>query len=190
MKEIKMSQTSKKEIVIGVTGGIAAYKTADLVNKLAKSGFNVQVVMTRSATQFVQPLTFSTLSHNKVHLELFEQSPQPNISHIVLAKETDLVVIAPATANLIAKIAHGIADDLLTSTILATNFRVPILICPSMNTEMLNNPITQENLKKLKQLGYKILGPRVSVLACGDEGKGAMSTIEDIQKEIENSFKK
>ena len=139
-----------KNIVVGVTGGIACYKAVEVVNDLTKKGYNVDVIMTKSAQEFVTPLTFQSLSHNKVITDMFDKIDKLDTEHISLAKKADLFLIVPATANVIGKIANGIADDMLTTTVMAT--RAPVLIAPAMNTAMWENPIVQDNVKKLQQL--------------------------------------
>jgi phosphopantothenoylcysteine decarboxylase / phosphopantothenate---cysteine ligase len=161
-----------KVIVLGVTGGIAVYKAVELLRLLSKAGATVHVVMTRSATEFVTPLTFQTLSGNPVHIELFNLISEQEIGHISLAERADLFVIAPATANFVGKIASGIADDLLTTTVMAT--RAPVLIAPAMNVNMYHNPIYQENEARLKSHGYLFVPPACGMLACGYEGEGKL----------------
>jgi len=161
-----------KEIVLGVTGGIAAYKAVELLRLLTKAGANVQVIMTRSAQEFVAPLTFQTLSMNPVHTELFNLISEQEIGHISLADRADLFIVAPATANFIGKLANGIADDLLTTTVMAT--KAPVLIAPAMNVNMYENPLYRENEEKLRRLGYRLVEPVKGLLACGWEGKGKM----------------
>lgn len=161
-----------KEIVLGVTGGIAAYKAVELLRLLTKAGANVHVIMTHGATEFVTPLTFQTLSMNPVHTELFNLISEQEIGHISLADRADLFIIAPATANLIGKIANGIADDMLTTTVMAA--KAPVLIAPAMNVNMYENPIYRENEEKLRRLGYLFSEPVSGPLACGWEGKGKM----------------
>ncbi|HZV81083.1 MAG TPA: bifunctional phosphopantothenoylcysteine decarboxylase/phosphopantothenate--cysteine ligase CoaBC [Geobacteraceae bacterium] len=161
-----------KTIVLGVSGGIAAYKAVELLRLLVKAGAEVHVVMTRGATEFVTPLTFQTLSGNPVHTELFNLITEQEIGHISLADRADLFIIAPATANVIAKIANGIADDLLTTTVMAT--KAPVLIAPAMNVNMYENPLYRENEEKLRRHGYLFVDPVSGYLACGWEGKGKM----------------
>lgn len=161
-----------KCITVGVTGGIAAYKAAEIVNDLVKKGFEVHVIMTKNATEFVQPLTFQTLSHNKVVVDMFDRIDKWDTEHISLAKKTDLFVIVPATANFIGKLANGIADDMLQTTLMATKAKV--LIAPAMNTGMWENPILQDNIKKLQKYGYTILSTDSGRLACGDIGSGKL----------------
>lgn len=161
-----------KTIILGVTGGIAAYKSVELLRLLTKGGATVHVVMTRSATEFVTPLTFQTLSGNPVHLELFNLITEQEIGHISLADRADLLIVAPGTANFIGKLAAGIADDLLTTTVMAT--KAPVLIAPAMNCNMYRNPIYQENEAKLRRLGYRFADPVKGSLACGWEGDGKM----------------
>ncbi|KAA0891892.1 bifunctional phosphopantothenoylcysteine decarboxylase/phosphopantothenate--cysteine ligase CoaBC [Oryzomonas rubra] len=165
-------------IVLGVTGGIAAYKAVELLRLLTKAGARVHVVMTRSAQEFVTPLTFQTLSANPVHSELFNLIAEQEIGHISLADRADLFVIAPATANVIGKIAGGIADDLLTTTVMAT--KAQVLIAPAMNVNMYTNPIYRENEDKLRRLGYLFVAPEIGTLACGWEGEGKLAAPETI----------
>jgi len=161
-----------KTILLGVTGSIAAYKTANLASLLVKQHCDVHVLMTANATEFISPITFETLTNNKVPVDTFDRNFQYNTEHIALAKSADLVVIAPATANVIAKLANGIADDMLTTTVLAC--RCKKIIAPAMNTAMYENPVTQENLNKLKSFGWKVITPASGWLACGDVGLGKM----------------
>ena len=163
---------SGKTVVVGVTGGIAAYKSVILVSELRKQGADVHVVMTKNATEFVTPLTFETRSGNRCISDMFERNFEYDVKHISLAKAADLIIVAPATANFIAKAAHGIADDMLTTVILAA--KCPKLVAPAMNTAMYENPATQDNLKKIKEYGFKVIEPAEGLLACGDEGKGKM----------------
>ncbi|MBR2775373.1 MAG: bifunctional 4'-phosphopantothenoylcysteine decarboxylase/phosphopantothenoylcysteine synthetase, partial [Selenomonadaceae bacterium] len=162
----------KKNILIGVTGGIAAYKVVEVASRLKKSGANVRVMMTLAATEFVSPRTFEEITGNAVFVEMFGDAAHFHVAHVALADFADLILIAPATANFLAKAAHGIADDLLTTTILASD--KPLLIAPSMNTKMFMNSATQDNLKVLKARGVKILEPAVGELACGTSGKGRL----------------
>ena len=170
-------------IILGVTGGIACYKAVELVRLLVKAGFKVRVIMTRGAMAFVTPLTFQTLSGHPVATETFDLTQESEIGHINLADNADLFVIAPATANVIGKIASGIADDLLTTVLMAT--QAPVLISPAMNIHMYENPILQENLRKLRRVGYHIMEPADGYLACGYEGKGRLPDAEKILEEIE-----
>ena len=167
-----------KCILVGVSGGIAAYKTCELVSRLKKAGHDVHVLMTAAAEKFVGPLTFQTLSGNRVVTDLFSLDESPEVHHIALAKKADVFVIAPATANIIAKVAHGIADDMLTSTFLAATCEK--LVVPAMNTHMLENPATQANLETLRTRGMHILESASGYLACGDTGKGRMPEASDI----------
>lgn len=162
-----------RRIVLGVTGGIAAYRAAELVRLYVKAGAEVQVVMTDAARQFVTPLTFQTLSGNPVHYELFNLIQERDIGHIALADRAELLVVAPATANLVGKVAAGLADDLLTTTILAT--RAPVLLAPAMNSNMWGNPIYQQNQARLAAAGFHFVDPVVGLLACGWEGQGKMA---------------
>ncbi|MBR2067988.1 MAG: bifunctional phosphopantothenoylcysteine decarboxylase/phosphopantothenate--cysteine ligase CoaBC [Solobacterium sp.] len=177
-----------KCIVIGVSGGIAAYKICTLVSSLKKKGNDVHVLMTKSATEFVGPLTFQTLSQNRVILDMFSVDFEVDVHHISLAKKADLFVLAPASANIIAKVANGIADDMLTTTFLAAT--CPKVIVPAMNTNMLENPITQENLEKCRKYGMHILESGDGYLACGDVGKGRLPEAEEIEDAIEGLFEK
>lgn len=169
---------NNKNIVLGVTGSIAAYKAADIVSRLKKLKANVNVIMTESATKFISPLTLQTLSSNYVAVGMFDEVKSWEIEHISLATKADIFVIAPATANIIGKIANGIADDLLTTTVMAT--KAPVLIAPAMNVNMYENKITQENINKLKSLGYKFIEPATGILACGVYGKGKLADVDDI----------
>lgn len=167
-----------KTIILGVCGGIAAYKTIELLRLLTKAGADVHVIMTRAAKQFVAPLTFQTLSANPVHTDLFSLISEQEIGHISLADRADLFIIAPATANVIGKIASGIADDMLTTTVMATKAKV--LFAPAMNVNMYTNPIYQENEAKLRRLGYLFEAPVSGALACGWEGEGKLAAPETI----------
>ena len=171
-----------KNIILGVTASIAIYKACDILRWLKNEGFLVTVVLTPEAEEFIQPLLFQNLSGNKVYSGLFDTPEAWEIEHISLAKKADLVLIAPATANIIGKIASGICDDLLTCVCCAT--QAPILICPAMNENMYKNKIVQENIKKLKSLGYKFVEPRVGRLACGKVGVGCLAEVETIIKEV------
>ena len=173
---------NNKTVVLGVTGGIAVYKACDLVSSLRKLGIEVHVIMTKSASEFVTPMTFQTMSQNFVTLDMFEEPKTWDVEHIALAKKADVFVVAPATANIIGKMANGIADDMLSTTIMAT--KAPILVAPAMNTNMYSHPLTQENINKLERLGYKFVEPASGRLACGDEGKGKLAPVEEVLKEI------
>ena len=177
-----------KTVVLGVTGGIACYKAVELVRLLVKDSHRVQVIMTRGAMEFVTPLTFQTLTGHPVATEIFSLTQESEIGHINLADSADLLVIAPATANIIGKIANGIADDLLTTVIMAT--QAPVLIAPAMNIHMFENPIVQENLRKLRRIGYHVLDPAEGFLACGYEGKGRLPDPEKIADEVERLLAK
>lgn len=172
----------EKNIVVGVSGGIAAYKACDVVSKLKKQGFKIDVIMTKNAQEFVSPLTFQTLSNQKVVTDMFETPSDWNVEHIELAKKADVFVIVPATANIIGKIANGIADDMLTTTIMATEAKK--VIVPAMNTKMYHNPFVQENILKLKKHGYYFIEPVSGLLACGDTGKGKMEDPTVIVEEL------
>jgi phosphopantothenoylcysteine decarboxylase/phosphopantothenate--cysteine ligase len=171
-----------KTVVLGVTGGIAAYKAAALCSKLAQAGVDVRVIMTTSATRFVQPLTFQTLSHHTVAIDTFDERDPSGVQHIDLADAAQLIVIAPATANVIGKLANGIADDMLTTTVLAS--LAPVLIAPAMNVHMYDHPAVQHNLATLKQRGVQIFDPGEGQLACGYVGKGRMAEPEQLFERI------
>jgi len=172
-----------KKIGIGITGGIAVYKIAELVSRLKKDDHDVIVMMTEGATKFVTPLTFRTLSGREVITDLWSDSRDWKVQHIGIAEEIDLLVVAPATANFIAKMAHGIADDLLSTVVIANN--APVLVVPAMNTNMYRNGIVQNNIKKLKQYGFNVMDPASGNLACGVTGPGRLPEIEEIYQEIE-----
>lgn len=182
----EFSMLKGKEIIVGITGGIAAYKTAELVRELSKRGANVHVVMTKNAMEFVTPLTFQTISGNQVVHQMFELFYGSKIGHIALSDIADQMVIVPATANIIGKIANGIADDFLTTMVMATT--VPILFVPSMNTKMWESKAVQENLEKLKANGYELMEPGTGDLACGTQGKGRLPTIAEILEKMEDIF--
>ena len=173
-----------KTVVIGVSGGIAAYKACDIVSRLKKLNANVHVIMTNNATEFVTPLTFQSLSQNYVVNDMFEEPKTWDVEHISLAKKADVFLIAPATANVIGKIANGICDDMLTTTVMATTGKV--LIAPAMNTNMYRNPILQRNITILKELGYNFVNPESGRLACGDVGEGKLAQPEVIVNEVVN----
>ena len=171
-----------KTVVLGVTGGIAVYKALDIASMLRKKDVNVHVIMTKSATEFVAPLTFQSISQNMVVTDMFEEPKAWEIQHISLAKKADVLLVAPATANIIGKVANGIADDMLSTTIMAT--RAKVIFAPAMNTNMYNNPIVVENINKLKSLGYEFIEPSSGRLACGDEGKGKLEKPEVIVEKV------
>jgi len=175
---------TNRKIVLGVTGGIAAYKAAELVRALMKSGAQVKVIMTKNAKEFITPLTMQTLSQNQVYTDMFVPTDQYDMAHITLAEFADAFVIAPATANIIGKIASGIGDDLLSTTIMAQE--KPTLICPAMNDKMLANPVVQDNINKLKKIGYAVMESAEGELACKTKGKGRLPDIEDIVEAIES----
>ena len=161
-----------KTVVLGITGSIAAYKMANVASSLAKRHCDGQVMMTKNATQFITPLTFETLCNSRCMVDTFDRNFQYSVEHVALAKRADLVLVAPATANIIAKMAHGLADDMLSTTVLACH--CPKLVAPAMNTNMLNNPITQDNLATLQRYGFEIIQPAVGMLACKDVGAGKL----------------
>ncbi|MFR7935506.1 MAG: bifunctional phosphopantothenoylcysteine decarboxylase/phosphopantothenate--cysteine ligase CoaBC [Clostridium perfringens] len=171
----------KKCVVVGVSGGVAVYKALDVISRLRKKDVEVHVIMTKSATEFVTPLSFQSLSQNMVITDMFAEPKAWEIQHISLAKKADLMLIVPATANIIGKVANGIADDMLSTTIMAT--KAPVVFCPAMNTNMYENPIVQRNISLLKELGYQFIEPASGRLACGDEGKGKLQDTEIIAEE-------
>src|SRR5690554_3708842 len=175
-------------IVLGITGGISAYKSLELISLLKKQGGDIHVIMTKSATKFVTPLTFQTLTQNVVVVDTFQSIKYWEVEHISLAQKADIFAIVPATANIIGKIANGIADDMLSTTIMATE--AIKLIVPAMNTQMYINPIVQENIKKLEALGYIFMEPDSGMLACGDEGPGKLPSPSAIEEKILSIFKK
>jgi len=169
---------NSRRVLVGVTGGIAAYKAAELVSQLRQSGAEVCVVMTQAATRFVAPLTFATLTARRVITDLFKAPEHYEADHVALAQRTDLALVAPATANFLAKAALGIADDALTTTILSLS--CPIVVAPAMNHRMWANPVVQENLRSLRQRGFIIVEPQEGWLACGEVGKGRLADTQTI----------
>jgi phosphopantothenoylcysteine decarboxylase/phosphopantothenate--cysteine ligase len=178
---------AKKEILLGVTGSIAAYRACDIVNNLRRAGMNVTVIMTKEAKEFVSPLTFQTLSHNKVYSEMFELPAEWNPVHTSLAYKADLIVIAPACANIIGKLANGICDDLLACVVMASNAK--ILVAPAMNEKMYLNPAVQDNIKRLKARGIRFAGPIKGPLACGHDAMGHIADTETIISEAKKILK-
>ncbi|WP_159641524.1 flavoprotein [Erysipelothrix anatis] len=177
----------KKTVILGVSGSIAAYKAADIVNRLNNSNVDVHVMMTQAAQAFITPLTLQTLSKNPVHFNVLEEKIATEIAHIDITKKADLLIIAPATANIIGKLANGIADDMLSTSVLALDTKVKKIIAPAMNQNMYGNPVVQKNLQQLKVLGWLEIDPRTSLLACGDVGKGALADVDVIvQTVLEN----
>ena len=175
-------------ILLAVTGSISAYKAADLTIQLTKLGHQVKVLMTPAATAFITPLTLQVLSKQAVLVEVMTEDDPKQIQHIDLGKEADLFLVAPASANTIAKLAHGFADTIVTSTALALPSEVKKFLAPAMNTKMLDHPATQNNLETLKSYGYQIIPPREALLACGDQGSGALASIETILTIIQESL--
>lgn len=175
-------------ILLAVTGSISAYKAADLTSQLTKLGHHVKVLMTPAATAFITPLTLQVLSKQAVLVDVMTEEDPKQIQHIDLGKEADLFLVAPASANTIAKLAHGFADTIVTSTALALPSEVKKFLAPSMNTKMLDHPATQKNLEILKSYGYQIIPPREAILACGDQGAGALASIETILTTIQESL--
>ncbi len=178
--------SGKKRVLLCVTGGIAVFKAAALTSKLSQSGFDVKVLMTKSAAEFVTPLTFQALSRNPVHMDTFNEKDPEKIAHIDIADWADLVIVAPATANVIGKIANGIADDMVTTTLLAVT--APVMIAPAMNVHMYAHPAVTKNMDTLRSFGYTFIEPGEGFLACGYEGKGRMEEPEVIVKEAEAFF--
>lgn len=181
-----MERLSGKKIVLGVTGGIAAYKAVEVVSRLRKAGAQVHVIMTKEAAEFVTELTFREISGQPVTVDMWSKVPHFNVEHIALAQLADLMLVVPATANILAKAATGIADDMLTTTLLAT--KAPIFAAPAMNTNMYENPITQRNITELKRRGFHIIEPAAGHLACGISGKGRLPEPSDIVRVIEAFF--
>ena len=171
-----------KSVVLGVTGSIAAYKMANLASMLVKLNADVHVIMTQNATHFITPMTFETLTNNKCIVDTFDRNFNFDVKHVSLAKRGDLFLVAPCTANVIGKVANGICDDMLTTTIMAT--KAPVLFSPAMNTGMWENPVLQDNLRKLKHYGYHVIEPVVGRLACGDTGSGKMPSEETLLEHI------
>lgn len=169
-------KVTKQTVVLGITGGIAAYKMADLASRLSKEGYDVHVIMTKNATEFITPLTFETLTGNKCIIDTFARDFEWDVKHVSLAKRADVFLVAPATANVIAKMAHGLADDMLTTTLLAV--KCPIVVAPAMNTAMYENPITQKNMETLREAGYTVIEADTGRLACRDVGKGRLPKTE------------
>ena len=174
---------ANKTIVLGITGSIAAYKAADIASKLTQAGVRVEVIMTQAATKFIAPLTLRNLTGRPVVTDMFELTSEYSVDHVALAEAADVVAIAPATADVIAKLAVGIADDMLTCTVLAT--KAPVIVAPAMHADMFQNPVTQDNLAKLKARGFIIVGPIRGRLASGTEGIGRLAEVEEIIAAIE-----
>ena len=174
-----------KNILVGVTGGIAAYKSAGIVSLLKKKGYNVKVVMTENATKIIGPLTLETLSKNRIYVDMWDSNPHYEVEHISLADWADVVLIAPATYNIIGKVANGIADDMLTTILAAVSVRKPVFFALAMNVNMYENPILKENINKLSSFGYRFIDAEEGLLACNYSAKGRMSEPEDIVDEIE-----
>lgn len=172
-----------KTIILGVTGGIAAYKSCEIVSRFRRLGYDVRVVMTKNAAEFVTPLTFESISHNKVVVDTFDKTREFEIEHVSYAELASAFVIAPATANFIAKLASGICDDMLSTTLAAT--KRPVFVCPAMNVNMYENPVTRANIEKLTALGYRFIGPESGMLACGVSGAGRMTEPVDIVGEVD-----
>ena len=178
----KKKASKKKELLLGVTGGIAAYRACDIINLLRKTGYNVVPIMTREAAQFITPLTLQTLARNRVITDMFEPVEDWDPLHTSFTDRTDLILVAPATANVIGKLANGICDDILTCIILAT--KAPVLLAPAMNENMYNNKAVQDNIAKLKGRSYNFIGPIKGNLACGCEGMGHIADTADIISKV------
>lgn len=176
----------KKTVVLGVTGGIACYKSAALASKLTQRGYDVEVVLTKNATEFIGPHTFESLTHNRAVVDTFDRNFQSHVEHIALADKADLLIVAPATANIIAKAAHGIADDMLSTTILACDCKK--LMAPAMNTRMYDNPVTRDNLETLRRYGWEVIEPASGRLACGAVGRGKMPEPEDLLEAVDHAI--
>ncbi len=174
-----------KTVVIGVTGCIASYKTLEVISSLKKRGYNVKVIMTESATEFISPLTFETITKNEVLTSAFTRNGRYEVEHVALAKQASAFVVCPATANVISKLAKGVADDMLTTTAISIPMDIPHIVCPAMNTVMYESKIIEENLGILQKFGYKIVDSTVGRLACGDVGKGHIAEVEDIVEAID-----
>lgn len=175
------------QITLAVTGSISAYKAADITSQLTKLGLEVKVLMTSAAQKFITPLTLQVLSKQPVGLDVLLENNPKRIEHIDIGKETDLFLVAPASANTIAKLAIGLADNMVTSTALALPLGTKKLLAPAMNTKMLEHPATQRNLKLLQDYGYQIIQPRDAVLACGDKGSGALATVDTIIQTVKEN---
>ena len=167
-------------ITLAVSGSISAYKAADIISKLKKEGFEVTVLMTEAATEFITPLTLQVLSQRPVAINVIQELEPNKINHIDIAKNSDLFLLAPATANTIAKLANGFADNMVTTTALALPPQAKKILAPAMNTKMYENPLTQHNLERLEHFGWKIIQPREAALACGDQGTGALAEVDTI----------
>ncbi|MCI9542680.1 MAG: bifunctional phosphopantothenoylcysteine decarboxylase/phosphopantothenate--cysteine ligase CoaBC [Acutalibacter muris] len=176
----------KKTVVLGVTGGIACYKSAALASKLTQRGYDVEVVLTKNATEFIGPHTFESLIHNRAMVDTFDRNFQSHVEHVALADKADLLIVAPATANIIAKAAHGIADDMLSTTILACDCKK--LMAPAMNTRMYDNPVTRDNLETLRRYGWEVIEPASGRLACGAVGRGKMPEPEDLLEAVDHAI--
>ncbi|GMA09103.1 phosphopantothenoylcysteine decarboxylase [Tetragenococcus halophilus subsp. flandriensis] len=177
-----------KHILLAVTGSISAYKSADIANELTKKGYTVDVLMSKSSLEFITPLTLQSLTKRRVHTDVMDEPIPSKINHIELTKPADLFLVAPATANIIGKLANGIADDLISTLALALPSDRAKLIAPAMNTNMYDHPIVQKNLQTLKEIGYEEIQPRESLLACGDFGSGALATADTIIEKVVNTL--
>lgn len=177
----------KKEIILGLTGSVAVYKSCEIARRLKSKGFNVTAIMSKEATHFIRPLLMEVVTENKVYQDLFILPETHNPQHISLAKRADLLLIAPATANIIARVASGLCDDLLTCTVLST--KAPVIFAPAMNKEMFKKKILQDNIGKLKRIGYRFIGPVEGKLVCGEIGEGCLAPVEKIVSEVIKTLK-
>lgn len=175
-----------KHVIVGVTASVAIYKACEIIRRLKEASFAVSVIQTKESEELIKPILFESLSQSKVYRGLFDAPETREIEHISLAQKADLILVAPATANIIAKIASGICDDLLTCVICAS--KAPVLFAPAMNEQMYKNEITQGNIKKLKSLGYKFIDPKEGKLACGDKGVGCLAEVDRIIKEVKKNL--
>lgn len=173
-----------KKVLLGVSASISAYKAADITSSLIKKGVDVEIAMTKHATKFITPLTLQSLNHHPIHVEVIEEMEPEIITHVDLARNADLFLVAPASADILGKMANGIADDMLSSLNLAIHPETPKLFAPAMNTYMYDNPITQKNINQLKTFGYEEIAPKTARLACGDVGRGALANVEDIVQAV------
>lgn len=170
----------KKTVVLGVSASIAAYKAAQIVSELKKKNIDVHVIMTKNSTEFITPLTMQVLSGNPVHMDIMKEAAADQVNHIALAQNCDLLLIAPATANVIGKLANGIADDMLTTVCMAAPVTIPRVVAPAMNTKMYEQPVTRDNMARLSRYGYEEIKPISELLACGDFGIGALAPVDEI----------
>ena len=181
---MEQSRQNETDLLLGVTGSVACYKACELTSTLTQDGYAVDVVLTETASDMIAPGTFRALSQRTVYTDLFDEAEERQPVHIDLADRADLAVVAPATANLIGKVANGIADDLLCSLLMAISSRIPVLICPAMNSNMYDNPFVQENISALRDAGYEFVEPDEGYMACGDVGEGRLATVDQILESV------